>query len=78
MTVGTDPREYAARMEAALEPCPWCGAKARFMPAPESWVQCSVCIARLGMRSDGELAVDEWNRVAGAIDGKRTPKEAVQ
>ncbi len=70
-----DSKEFVAKMEARLEPCPWCGAEARFMYAPESWVQCSKCGARMGMRSNEENAVDDWNRVVEAIGRKSTSEK---
>ncbi len=58
-----DSEEYVAKMEAMLKPCPWCGSKARFMYAPESWVKCSKCNAQTGMRSNERGAVEDWNHL---------------
>ena len=58
-----DSDELTEMMDALLRPCPWCGGKAKFMHAPESWVQCSKCNARTGMRSYEINAVKDWNRM---------------
>ncbi len=55
--------ELTEKMEALLRPCPWCGAKAKFMHAPESWVQCTKCNAQTGWRSNEINAVKDWNRM---------------